>query len=526
MSSPFADALAAAGGRLFRGEAADLAFSPEAWRDKRWFFVPYDQLHLDLHGGSELPADEVGLIFVESLAKGRRRPYHKQKLALVLANQRHFALEAAAQGIAVHYLWTELDYADSLRAVMAGHSDARVHVAEPAERELRLELAPLVEEGRVEVLPHRGWLTTPEQFTESCAKQPYRMDSFYRRVRKDSGWLMEQGKPVGGKWSFDAENRQPWKGEPAAPERPSFPGDPIKEEVVAWVERTFADHPGELELAYLPATFEDAEQAWAWAQEQCLKHFGPYEDAMSEASTGLFHTRIAPLLNLHRLLPRRVVEDALASAAPLASREGFLRQIAGWREFVRHVHRETDGFDGLVQSSGVPLPPVFWGQAESGLRCLDHTVETVWQEGYSHHITRLMVLGNLATLLDLDARELSDWFWVAYTDAYDWVVEPNVLGMATWATGGVMTTKPYISGAAYIDRMGDHCGPCAFHPKKTCPITRLYWAWLGRHADELEGNVRMAMPLRSLAKRDPEKRAEDQEIFQRTRSHLAQGLEV
>jgi deoxyribodipyrimidine photolyase-related protein len=242
---------------------------------------------------------------------------------------------------------------------------------------------------------------------------------------------------------------------------------------------------------------------------------------MTEASTGLFHTRIAPLLNLHRLLPEQIVESVLASESPLACREGFLRQVAGWREFVRHVHRETNGFENLVKSSGESLPQTFWGDAPSGLRCLDHTVDTVWREGYSHHITRLMVLGNLATLLEVDALELRDWFWVAYTDAYDWVVDPNVLGMATWATRGVMTTKPYISGAAYLNRMGDHCSSCDFHPKKNCPVTHLYWAWMERHGSELKGNVRMAMPLKSLSKRSPEKRNEDREVFSRVQEALA-----
>ena len=203
-------------------------------------------------------------------------------------------------------------------------------------------------------------------------------------------------------------------------------------------------------------------------------------------------------MNLHRLLPRRVIGDALKLPLELASQEGFLRQILGWREFVRHVHRETEGFAELELLGGQePLPAAYWGKA-SGLACLDRVVADVWQEGYSHHITRLMILCNLATLLDISPRELSDWFWVAYIDAFDWVVEPNVLAMGTFGVGDVMTTKPYVSGSAYIDRMSDYCQGCAFDPKSTCPITPMYWAFLERHRERLLGNPRMGIVMRAL----------------------------
>ena len=341
---------------------------------------------------------------------------------------------------------------------------------EPAERELRLEIAPLVAQDRLQVVPHAGWLTTAEEFRAACPAPPYRMDRFYRAVRQRTGFLMERGKPAGGKYSHDPENRQPWRGEPAPPDAPTFAPDAITREVCDLVERRYADHPGRVDAAALPATHADAEALWAHALRSALPWFGPFEDAMSSRSRGLFHTRISPLLHLHRLLPARVVGDALASGASIASTEGFLRQVIGWREFVRHVHRETEGFRELPNPLGArrPLPPAYWGR-ESGLNCLDTVVRSVWDEGWSHHITRLMVLSNLAILLDVDPRELSDWFWVAYVDAYDWVVEPNVLGMGTFGAGDVMTTKPYVSGAAYIDRMSDYCAGCAVRPGEDLP---------------------------------------------------------
>ena len=499
--------------RAFRARLERLAADP---RGRRWLYVPYDQLSDRMGPLAREPAEALGIVLVESAAKGRRRPYHRQKLALILANQRHFALEQAARGVAVRYVMTEGTYAQALAPLLDELGD--LSVMEPAEHELRHELAALP----LEVLPHEGWLTTPAHF-EGCGG---RMERFYRTVRRDLGVLLEGGKPLGGRWSLDAENREPWRGEPQAPTPPCFEPDEVTREVGAFVERAFGDHPGTLDLSALPATHADAERLWAWALESCLPVFGPYEDAMSERSSGLFHTRVSALLHLHRLLPRRVLDDVLALDIELRSKEGFVRQVLGWREFVRHVHRSTEGMTTCETNhlgAQHPLPAAWWEGSPSGLRCLDHVVADVWREGYSHHITRLMVLANLATLLDIDPRELTDWFWVAYTDAFDWVVEPNVLGMGTFATGELMTTKPYVSGAAYIHRMGDFCGACAFDPKSTCPITPLYWAFLSRHETTLAGNHRLRMPYASLRKRDPVKRASDAVVLETVRAALAAG---
>ena len=490
---------------------------------RRWVFAAYDQLSAAIGPLARLDPRDAGLVLVESPAKAARRSYHRQKLALILANQRQFALAQAARGVAVRYVVSPGGYADAL-APLARELGPLVHMR-PAERELRDDLAPLVAAGALVEVPHEGWLTTRAQFEASQSGPPWRMDAFYRHVRRASGVLMKGGRPVGGKWSFDAENRRPWHGDPPAPEPPSFVPDAVTREVGALVEERFAGHPGAVDLARLPATTADAEAQWAWAKRACLPQFGPFEDAMSTRSSGLFHARLSPLINLHRLLPRRVVDEAAALDISLASREGFVRQLIGWREFVRHVHEATDGFRAVPPGplgAARPLPPAFWG-TRSGLACLDHVVADVWREGWSHHITRLMVLSNLATLLDVSPRALTDWFWVAYVDAFDWVVEPNVLGMGTYAVGGVMTTKPYVSGAAYLDRMSDYCQRCAFDPKRTCPVTRLYWAFLARHESALAGNVRMAMPLRALGRRPAAERAADARTFERVSDTLTRG---
>jgi deoxyribodipyrimidine photolyase-related protein len=405
-----------------------------------------------------------------------------------------------------------------------------------------------------------GWLTTRQDLDASRrAGPPWRMDSFYRQVRRRTGILMDGGKPLGGKLSHDADNRRPWPGDPPAPEPPRFRPDEVTVEVGELVEQTFTRHPGALDLESLPATRQDAERLWSWARSECLHDFGPFEDAMSAASSGLFHTRISALLNLHRLLPAEVVRDVAGMDLPLASKEGFIRQVLGWREFVHHVHEATDGFRSLpgtvLRTAGrpgdggwsrwsgaswdrqngddgsdggampdhleasSPLPVAYWGRP-SGLACLDRVVAGVWRELHHPHP---MVLANIATLLGVSPRELTDWFWVAYTDAYDWVVEPNVLGMGSFATGPLMTTKPYLCGAAYIDRMSDYCAGCAFDPKRNCPISNLYWAFLDRQRGRLEPNPRMRVVMNALGVRPAARLDADRAIHRWAAETLGRG---
>jgi deoxyribodipyrimidine photolyase-related protein len=477
---------------------------------RRWVFVPYDQLTCAVGPLQSIAPRDLGIILIETLWKPQQRAYHKQKLALILANQRHFALEQARRGVAVRYVASTKSYGAVLAELRRELGDILCMV--PAERELRLDVAD-----HVTFVPHAGWLSTAEDFA-TVRGPPWRMDAFYRHMRKKTGFLMDGTQPRGGKWSHDAENRRRWDGDPPAPSHPQFKADAITREAADFVAEHFAHHYGTLDLATLPATAADAKALWEWAKASCLPQFGPYEDAMSVASSNVFHTRISCLVNLHRLLPAQVVVDALHSDIPLASLEGFVRQILGWREFMQHVHRVTDGLRQVPTHNALgaelPLPDVYWGKARSGLKCLDSVVADVWREGYSHHITRLMVLSNIATLVGISPRELTDWFWVGYVDAYDWVVEPNVLGMGTYALGNLFVTKPYVSGAAYINKMSDYCRHCAFNPKTTCPITPMYWAFLARHQKLFKANPRMGIPLMGLVRRSAEKKALDSRTAQ------------
>ncbi len=556
---------------LFCGLIESAQPSAADLRNRRWIYVPYDRFTDRTGPLAEQTAADTGIVIVESTAKIHRRPYHKKKLVVLIANMRHFALEQAARGVCVLYHFSPGSHGQALLELQRDGSLPRLTMMAPAERELRLDLAAAVRGGlRMDEVPDTTWLSTTADFTDVYGTyepgKSYVMDRFYRRQREKGGILMANGRPLGGQISFDPDNRNPYKGEVPIPTPPSFASDAITEEVIGYVRTAYAHHFGQIEGFDLPTTQADADLHWSFALTHLLPYFGPFEDAMRDDQLQLFHSKTSALVNLGRLLPRDLVRDVERAAETgtisLASAEGFIRQLLGWREFMRHIHQQTDGFrlidvpreehpreqerspdagdapdaytgapprtqvrDGAeaeiavsaddadpyagatpsALGASLPLPAVYWG-AKSGLYCMDVVVAQVIREGWSHHITRLMVLSNLAVLCGFSPRELTDWFWFAYVDAYDWVVEPNVLGMSTYADGGVTATKPYVSGAAYINRMSNFCPRCKYDPKRSigpgsCPFTALYWTFLERNQDVLAKNFRLGMQFRTLRKK-------------------------
>ncbi len=521
--------------------------SADAMRRLQPVYLPYDRYTDRVGPLAHLEPQKTLLIVVESTAKAHRRLYHKKKLILILSHMRHFALEQAARGVHVFYHLSPLSHGQALRQLQAELQLAPILVPEPAERELRLDLEQAAAQGlSLTLVPDETWLSTGEDFRAVYGPfrrgkshiRSYVMDRFYRHMRQKTGILMEAGRPVGGQFSFDVENRKPWRGQPPVPAPPQFPPDAITCEVIDWVEQQYGHHFGTSAGFDLPVTQADCDRLWSFALEHLLPLFGPYEDAMRDDELRLFHSKASPLINLGRLLPARMIQDVEAAwqagRIPLASAEGFIRQLLGWREFMRHLHRETDGYrlvdvaqesiptrpqdDPLAGAcpsalgAARPLPAVYWG-APSGMHCMDTVIRQVLDEGWSHHITRLMVLANLATLCGFSPRQLTDWFWIAYVDAFDWVVETNVLGMATYADGGLTATKPYVSGAAYIHRMSNYCAHCQFDPKKStgpgsCPFTALYWSFLERNEAVLGSNFRLQMPYKTLHRKSDSERAQ------------------
>lgn len=514
---------------------------------ENWHFIAYDQLHQELIPDSEKPL--LGLIFIETTWKAKQLPYHKQKLALLLSNQRHFALEMQSLGYPIKYIFSNQDYGSILEII--SQEIGQITITKPAELTLRKPLEELQKSGKVAFLEHKGWLTTSEEFLSIMGdKPPWRMDKFYRNIRKNHNIMLDKNsKPLGGAWSLDEQNRLPWDNAVELPQNPKFEPDEITLEVIEMVNSKFSHHPGKINANNLPASNQDALILWNWAKSSLMYWFGPYEDAMTKHHKTLFHTTISSLLNLNRILAKDLLEDTIGLEIPLNSKEGFIRQIIGWREFVRHVHEQTNGFEVDHQSiqsrsgagwegdwnhsritpnvleNSVSLPPTYWGE-ESGMLCLDTAVLDVVETGYTHHIPRLMVLANIGNLLGVNPRELTDWFWAMFTDAYDWVVEPNVLAMGTYAVGEIMTTKPYISGTPYIKKMGDYCGDCSLHFKKSCPISDMYWNFLEENKFHFSNNHRMAMPMRSLAKRTQQAKDSASEVTEYVRLQMGKGLKL
>ena len=356
--------------------------------------MSYDQLNLELLKEIHEKIGSIGILLIESEAKGRSRPYHKQKLAFVLSNLRHFALEVQSSGYQVRYIVSQEDYSQTLSSLR--DELGVIHCIEHAERSTRVEVQQLVEEGDLIVHPHSGWLTPQAWFTDavgrtaSISNGPILPICFGRKLdglcKMVSQWV--------GKYSFDEATRHPWKGDPPAPSTPIYEVDEIDDEVALIIDRVFSEHPGRVDLSQLPTSSADIEQARMFAV-QCLPHFGTYEDAMSTESRGLFHTRLASLINLHRIMPMQAIHFALESTAELNNVEGFLRQLI-WREYVHHIHAVTDGFRTIEVNRSLsrrdanwfksaplgnelhpnhleqtfPLPQAYWGQ-KSGLACLD-----------------------------------------------------------------------------------------------------------------------------------------------------------
>ncbi len=376
-----------------------------------------------------------------------------------------------------------------------------------AARKLKIEL---------ELRPDRHFLSTPEQFAEHAkGRKQLRLEYFYRELRRKHDILMDGEEPEGGTWNYDAENRGSFgkEGPGKVPGPKRFRPDATTKEVIELVNRKFADHPGTLDHFDWPVTPEHARRALDDFIEQRLPRFGEYQDAMWTDEPYLYHARISAALNLKLLDPRNVIEEAVVAyrggRAPLNSVEGFVRQIIGWREYVRGIYwlYMPEYLERNSLSAKQPLPDFYW-TAETDMHCLQQTIAQTLDHAYAHHIQRLMVTGLFALLLGVDPKAVHQWYLAVYVDAVEWVELPNSLGMSQFADGGVMASKPYVATGKYIQRMSNYCSACRFDPAKAtgddaCPFTTLYWDFLVRHKKRLEGNNRMSLQLRNVKRKEP-----------------------
>jgi deoxyribodipyrimidine photolyase-related protein len=465
------------------------------------------------------------LLFIESDRALRGLTYHKHRLILLLSAQRHFAEECRGAGWKVdeHLLWPGLSWESALSAHVEKFRPTEILITEPNNHAEQEAVRKLALRHPIRLLPTRQFLVPREEFREwAKGRKSLLMENHYRRVRSQFGFLMDdQGKPLGGRWNFDEENRKTFRdwvkaGRPTPTERREVP-DAITREVIALVAREFPDHPGPAEGFSLPV---DGAGALRWRDDfisQRLAGFGPWEDLMVQGEPHLYHSIISPLINLGLLTPRECIKSALDAwqngLAPLSSVEGFVRQIAGWREFVNGVYwLKMPGYSA-VNGLGADRPlPRFFYTTRTEMNCLHQCLSQVRDTGFNHHIQRLMVLGNFLLLAGIRPQEALRWYLEMYVDAHDWVMAANVLGMVLHADGGFMATKPYAAGSGYVSRMSNYCEGCRFQPRlKTgadaCPFNYLYWDFYSRHRERFARNPRVGMVFKTLgAKSDDERR--------------------
>ena len=484
-----------------------------------------DQLSRDLPSLTDLDPDKDLVLMAEVMSEVTYVKHHKRKIAYLFSAMRHFAESLGKDGIAVRY--RRLDDADNagslageVAAAIAVFAPDRIVVSAPGEYRLADEMAGW--QARfglaVDIRADTRFLCSLGDFAEWAeGRKSLRMEFFYRDLRRRYQVLMEGDEPIGGKWNYDADNRQPPKTGLAVPSPSSFAPDAITTEVLALVEMRCADHFGQLAGFDFAVTRDQALHVLDQFIAERLPLFGTYQDAMIEGEPWMYHSHIGLYLNAGLLSPIEVIRVAEAAYhrgdAPLNAVEGFIRQILGWREFVRGLYwlKMPAYAEANFLQATRPLPDFFW-TGNTDMNCLAQSIQQTDVLSYAHHIQRLMVLGNFALLAGLSPQAVNEWFLVVYVDAYEWVVMPNVSGMALFADGGYLASKPYAAGGAYINRMSNYCKNCRYKVTEksgedACPFNYLYWGFLDRHREKLGNNPRLGMIYRTFDKMAPEKQA-------------------
>lgn len=483
-----------------------------------------DQLTHDLASLRDVDRADAVVLMMEVAEETVYVRHHKKKIALILSAMRHFAAELRDAGWTVDY--DRLDdpdntgsFAGEVARAARRHRATAVRVVEPGEWRV---LKDMEQWGKalglpVDILADDRFVCSILDFqTWAQGRRELRMEFFYRDMRRRTGLLMDGDDPVGGVWNLDRENRRPPRKGVAYPHPLRFAPDATTAEVTALVGARFARHFGSLGGFALPVTREQACAALDHFVRTALPGFGTYQDAMVTGERFLFHAFLSPALNCGLLTPLEVCRAAEQAwrdgAVPLNSAEGFIRQIIGWREYIRGMYwLEMPQFgEANALSATRPLPEFYW-TGETAMLCLQQAVVSTRDEAYAHHIERLMVLGNFAMLAGVDPRAISDWFLVVYADAYEWVELPNVVGMSQFADGGRLGSKPYAAGGAYINRMSDYCGRCRYDVKQkigedACPFNALYWDFLARHEARFRRNPRMGPVYRNWDRMTGEQR--------------------
>ncbi|MEL7256590.1 MAG: cryptochrome/photolyase family protein [Pseudomonadota bacterium] len=446
--------------------------------------------------------------------------HHPKKIALILSAMRHFADALRQDGWQVAY--SRLDDPGTSSSIVGellrraeGHGTSDVVATRPGEWRLieALEAAPL----NVTLLPDDRFVSTLEEFNAWAeGRKQLRMEYFYRDMRRKTGLMMEGDKPAGGKWNYDHDNRKPASDDLFRPEPLGFEPDEITREVLDMVEERFGENFGSLRPFWFATTRAQALKALDHFTMHLLAGFGDFQDAMLQGDRFLHHSVLSPYLNIGLLGPleicQRVEDEWKAGRVPINAAEGYIRQIIGWREYVRGIYfREGPDYPKRNALGHIrDLPWMYWG-GETHMNCMAHAIEQTLEEAYAHHIQRLMVTGNFALIAGIDPHQVHEWYLSVYADAFEWVEAPNTVGMSQFADDGIIASKPYVSSGNYIDRMSDYCKSCAYSVKektgdKACPFNLLYWDFLIRHRERFSNNPRMGQMYRTWDRMDEARR--------------------
>jgi deoxyribodipyrimidine photolyase-related protein len=475
-----------------------------------------DQLSPDISALSGAVPGEDVILLCETMGEATNVPHHKQKIALIFAAMRHFANRLKTIGHRVHYeTLDDPDNTGSLTGEIARavntFNPERVIITEPGEWRQRHAIDTMAAglPCPLTMLPDTRFLCSRAQFSAwANNRKILRMEYFYRDMRNQTGLLMTGGKPEGGEWNYDSENRKKLPRDVKPPSPQHFAPDAITTTVIDMVKAHLPDNFGDLDAFGWAVTPEDANIALDHFIRHALTHFGDYQDAMASDEPFVFHSILSPYINIGLLDPLsvcRAAEQAYrAGHAPLNAVEGFIRQIIGWREYVRGLywHLMPDYATSNALNATRHLPSFYW-TGDTPMACLAATVKQTQKYAYAHHIQRLMITGNFALLAGLAPVEVEEWYLAVFADAFDWVELPNTHGMALYADGGQMASKPYAASGAYINRMSNYCSGCAYDVKqksgpKACPFNYLYWNFLATNAQTLAKNPRLAMPYKNL----------------------------
>lgn len=463
---------------------------------------------------------------------------HKVRTVFFLSSMRHFAAELIKKDFKVYYQKiddpdAESDFQRSFKKIIQKVNPKKLIVSEPGEHRVLEELKKLAESMNLilEVIPDESFFCTTDEFKAYAkAHKSLRMEYFYRELRRKNDILMNGQDPEGNQWNFDKENRKSFgKTGPAKSRNIVSPPDEITLEVISLVKNILPSNPGNLDYFAWPVDEKSAKSILDAFIDEKLPHFGDWQDAMWEGEPFLFHSKISAAMNVKILSPRYVVkrvEDAYRKGhVPLASAEGFIRQILGWREYVRGVYflLMPDYLQRNFLNAHKALPAFYW-TGKTHMNCISKVVRQTLDHGYAHHIQRLMVTGLFALLYGVDPKKVHEWYLAVYIDAIEWVELPNTLGMSQYADGGVMASKPYIASGKYIDRMSNYCKGCRYNPdaatgENACPFTILYWDFVNRHQSILRKNPRLGMQVKNWDKKDQSEKEEITQMARKLRSY-------